>query len=292
MIITQRTTTQQKIIDYFEGASLDYYYWDKAFNMHFGYYKAGINPLKRPALLNQLNKEIMERLQLYQYTDPLVLDLGCGLGAASRYMAKENSEAQFYGFTITPWQVEFGNELTKEQKMADQVSLYQSDFTSLPIADESAEAAFAMESACYAAGKDKKDLIQELYRVLKPGGRFVINDGFRKHSRSLPRWLEKVYRKNMDCWALTELADINAFARALKEAGFRNIKVEDASWRVAPSFAHIPFVSIRYYWDIWKKGELKNLDPERKNNVLAPILGMLMGASRRHFGYYIVSGEK
>jgi hypothetical protein len=35
MITTQSTTAQQKIIHYFEGAGLDYYYWDKAFNMHF-----------------------------------------------------------------------------------------------------------------------------------------------------------------------------------------------------------------------------------------------------------------
>lgn len=292
MINTQSKTAQEKIIHYFEGAGLDYYYWDKAFNMHFGFYKAGINPFNRPALLTQMNREVMGRLQLHCYVDPVVLDLGCGLGAASRFMALENREAQFYGFTITPWQVEFGNELTEEQHLSDRVRLYQSDYASMPIADESAEAAFAMESACYAQGKDKKDLIEELYRVLKPGGRFVINDGFRKHSRALPGWLDKVYRKNMDCWALTELADIQAFVEQLKATGFRNIKVEDISWRVAPSFAHIPFVSLHFYWDLWKKGELKNLDPERKNNVLAPILGMLMGASRRHFGYYIVSGEK
>jgi len=172
------------------------------------------------------------------------------------------------------------------------VSLFVSDFASLPIADQSAEAAFAMESACYAKGDDKREFARELYRVLKPGGRFVITDGFRKHSRPLPRWLNKVYRKNMECWALTDLADIHLFIEALKKVGFRNIKVEDKSWRVAPSFAHIPFVTLNFYWDVWKKGELKKLDQQRKNNALAPALGMIMGASRKHFSYYFVSGEK
>ncbi len=292
MITTQQTSTQQKIIHYFEGAGLDYYYWDQAFNMHFGYYKAGMNPFNRPSLLNQMNQEVVNRLQLHQYFEPKVLDLGCGLGAASRYMAEENPEAQFLGFTITPWQVDFGNELSREQNFSDRVLLYQSDYADLPIADESAEAAFAMESACYARGRNKEDFIQELYRVLKPGGRFVINDGFRKHSGPLPRWLDKAYQKNLDCWALTELADVHAFVKMLRKVGFQNIKVEDTSWRVAPSFAHIPFVSLRFYLDIWRKGDLKNLDQERKNNVLAPIRGMLMGLSRRHFGYYIISGEK
>ncbi len=292
MIITQKTKTQQKIVDYFEKAGLDYYYWDKAFNMHFGYFKTGLNPLNRSALLNQMNEEVLKRLQLHRFIDPLVLDLGCGLGAVSRYMAQKQSEANFYGFTITPWQVDFGNELTKEIGLEEQVRLFKADFANLPIANESAEAAFAMESSCYAHGSAKQEFVNELYRVLKPGGRFVINDGFRKHSNRLPDWLDKVYRKNLDCWALKELADINLFIKALEKAGFRNIKVEDASWRVAPSFAHIPFVSLQFYWDIWKKGELKNLDPQRKNNVLAPLMGLIMGASRKHFSYYIISGVK
>ncbi|MCB0631047.1 MAG: methyltransferase domain-containing protein, partial [Lewinella sp.] len=158
--------------------------------------------------------------------------------------------------------------------------------------DGYADAAFAMESACYAGGENKMDFVRELYRLLKPGGRFVINDGFRKHTGLLPVWLEKIYRKNMECWALSDLADIHAFVAALKLVGFQNIRIEDASWRVAPSFAHIPRVSLHFYWDVLRKGELFKLDHQRRNNALAPALGMIMGLSRKHFGYYIISGEK
>lgn len=292
MLATIQLTARQKIVHYFEGAGLDYYYWDKAFNMHFGYFKPGMNPFDRPALLDQLNREVMQRLALEQHVEPMVLDLGCGLGAASRFMAKVRSDAFFSGFTITPWQVSFGNQLTKEEGLENRVTLYESDFARLPLGNNSAEAAFALESACYARGDDKADLIRELYRVLKPGGRFVIADGFRKHANPLPGWLNTVYRKNMDCWALTDLADIRQFAAALKKAGFCKVQVEDISWRVAPSFAHIPFVTLRFYLDVWKRKEAGHLDRERKNNALAPVLGMIMGLCRRHFSYYLVSGEK
>ncbi len=285
-------TAKQKIITYFEGAGLDYYYWDKAFNMHFGYFNWGMNPFNRPALLNQMNREVMNRLQLERYENPLALDLGCGLGTTSRYMAVANTESQFCGFTITPWQVEYGNQLTKEAGLDERVRLYESDFAHLPLGEESADAAFALESACYAKGDGKAEFVKELHRVLKPGCRFVIADGFRKHANPLPVWLNKVYRKNMECWALADLADIQLLTSELKEAGFCNIQVEDASWRVAPSFAHIPFVTLRFCWDVWKRKESTKLDQSRKNNALAPALGMIMGLSRKHFGYYIISGEK
>lgn len=292
MLATKKETARQKIIHYFEHAGLDYYYWDHAFNMHFGYFSPGMNPFNRSALLEQMNREVMRRLVLEREEQPRVLDLGCGLGAASRFMAREKGDALFSGFTITPWQVSFGNQLTKEEGLDDRVTLYESDFARLPLGDDSADAAFALESSCYAKGHDKTEFVRELYRVLKPGSRFVIADGFRKHSNPLPGWLDKIYRKNMDCWALTGLADIHLFAGALKKAGFRNITVEDVSWRVAPSFAHIPFVTLRFWWDIWRKKQMVNLDPERKNNALAPVLGMIMGLNRRHFSYFIVSGEK
>lgn len=289
MTKTKSRNLHQNIIDYFEAAGLDYGAWSPSFNMHFGYFRWGMNPFNREGLLNQMNKEVMQRLALSE-KDALVLDLGCGLGTTSRYLSHHYPKASFYGLTITPWQVKFGTDLNKQKTLEQQITLLEADFAAAPLADQCADAAFAIESACYAEGVDKAPFIREVYRMLKPGGRFVFTDGFRKHSRPLPGWLNRVYRKNMECWALKDLANIHLFVKQLQRQGFKDIVLEDASWKVAPSFAHIPFVSARFLWQQWRSGI--QLSRERKNNVWAPLLGMLMGLSRRHFGYYIISGRK
>lgn len=292
MTALRTTTDHQKIIEYYEEAGLDYGAWSQAFNMHFGYWKWGMNPCKLEPMLDQMNQEVLHRLDLGNTPLPMVLDAGCGLAATSRFMAKKRPDAFFYGVTITPWQIEMAEQKNHAAGLSERISLLRADYHHLPVASGSFDAAFAVESACYAEGKDKGKFIREMARLLRPGGKLVVTDGFLRTSRPLPRPLEFIYRKNMECWALKELADISSFKSAMKSAGFKNIKVEDVSWRVAPSFAHIPKTVVKFYWQLWKKGEGWNLSKERKNNVLAPIFGMLMGLARPWFSYCIVSGER
>ena len=66
---------------YYREAGPDYAAWSRGFNMHFGYYRAGMNPLNREAMLEQMNREVLVRLHLDGIAAPHLLDLGCGLGA-------------------------------------------------------------------------------------------------------------------------------------------------------------------------------------------------------------------
>jgi MPBQ/MSBQ methyltransferase len=282
----------RQIIQYFEAAGLDYQAWSEKFNMHFGFYKWGMNPFSLEPMLEQMSLEIMRRLQIGEHKNPFVIDAGCGVGASSRLMAREIPNAEFYGITITPWQIKFGTTLNEEADLDDRITLMQADYQEIPIKKDYADAAFALESACYAKGADKKEFIKEMARILKPGARLVVADGFLKHSKPLPSWLDGIYRRNLNCWALTQLADIQLFVKAMEAAGFTNIVVEDISWKVAPSFCHIPKTCIKFFWKRLFERNAAPLNRERINNVLAPIYGMVMGLSRRHFTYAIVSGTK
>src|SRR6202043_4144932 len=72
---------------YYEEAGPDYAAWSPHFNMHFGFYRRGMNPFHREAMLEQMNREVLRRLQLTDAAPAHILDMGCGLGATLRSLA-------------------------------------------------------------------------------------------------------------------------------------------------------------------------------------------------------------
>jgi hypothetical protein len=79
---------------YYSEAGPDYAAWSREFNMHFGYYRAGANPLHRESMLEQMNAEVLARLHLNDVAEPRLLDLGCGLGATLRSFARRLPHAR------------------------------------------------------------------------------------------------------------------------------------------------------------------------------------------------------
>ena len=73
----------------------------------------------------------------------------------------------------------------------DHVQFLVADFCATALAGETFDVFWALESACYA--EDKSALLAEAYRLLKPGGRLVVADGFL--ARDDPRHRRAPYRR-------------------------------------------------------------------------------------------------
>ncbi|CAN0073271.1 unnamed protein product, partial [Phaeothamnion confervicola] len=101
-----------------------------------------------------------------------VLDVGCGIGGTSRYLAKQlGSGAQVTGITLSQAQVKRGTELAKEQGLPN-AKFQVMDALNMGFPDNSFDLVWACESGEHMP--DKKRYIEEMVRVLKPGGRFVM----------------------------------------------------------------------------------------------------------------------
>ena len=164
---------------YYSEAGPDYAAWSPAFNMHFGYYRAGANPLNREAMLEQMNAEVLGRLHVDGIFEPKLVDLGCGLGATLRSLARRLPQARLLGVTRVPWQVEQARARNEAAGFGERISVLEGDYEDSSLLPSSGyDGVYALESSCHAHGADKGRLLAEMHRLLRPGGRLVVADGF------------------------------------------------------------------------------------------------------------------
>jgi ubiquinone/menaquinone biosynthesis C-methylase UbiE len=105
-----------------------------------------------------------------------VLDVGCGLGGAARFMAARHG-VHVEGIDLTPEYVEVGNGLTRAVGLADSVRLTRASALSLPQGDASFNRASLFHVGMNI--EDKPALFAEIGRVLKPGGLLAVYDVMR-----------------------------------------------------------------------------------------------------------------
>lgn len=287
----EQLTLTEQIIRFYDEAGIDYEHWSKNFNMHFGYYRWGSNPFNREQMLEQMNAEVAHHLQLDSQKQEILIDMGCGVGATARHIAKKFSNAVIKGVTISPWQVQKAAEINTKAQLQNQVEVLNGDYTALPFDTGIADGAFAVESSCHAEGASKVRVIKEMARVLKPGGRFVVADCFIKRpEKPFNPIMNRCYQAICRNWFLPEMASLDSFVEELKANGMFDIEVEDISWRIAPSVAHAPFAVLTFICQKLFAGE--KLNKRSVNNLKGSLLSLILGLNRSKFSYCIISGTR
>lgn len=276
--------------DFYENATADYKHWSKAFNMHFGYYKNGSNPFCREQMLEQMNEKVMQELDIKENTNNTLIDLGCGMGATMRYITSKRKKINAIGYTISDWQVKEGNAMLKADGCKRAV-IKLGDITQLANDNEKGRYAIAIESLCHTAGTGKSDAIKHLATKLHKGGRFVIADAFilKKHHK-LSRIGKYVHKKICKSWELPTLGNINEMCDNLRKNGFGQLKIENISWRVAPSVLHVPFAIGGFLIKNFIEG--KDLNVHSIKNLKGSFATFLSSLCMDDIVYSIISGEK
>ena len=285
------TVERERLIAYYESAGPDYGAWSRGFNMHFGFYRWGVNPFRRESMLEEMNRQVLARLALDAACKGLILDLGCGVGATVRAAAARFPSAHVLGVTLVPWQVETGNAWNRRLGIHPRARLDLVDYTQTALPSAAAAGALAIESACHAAGSDKAPLVAEAARILEPGARFVVADAFLKRP---DRALDPVSKRLNDLlnrsFVLPQLPQIEHFTAALAQHGFSKVTVEDISWRVAPSVMYAPYVVASFV--LTKLLRHETLGEYTRNNLRGSLMCSLLGINRLKYGYYIVSATR
>ena len=100
-----------------------------------------------------------------------MLDVGCGGGFTIRRLLKRSIDAQVYGIDISEESVTKARQVNAEV-LDKQVYVTQGSAEQLPYNDEMFDLVTAVETVYF--WPNLPDCLQEVRRVLKPGGKFAI----------------------------------------------------------------------------------------------------------------------
>ncbi len=141
-----------------------------------------------------------------------ILDVGCGLGGAARFVASRYG-SRVTGIDLTAEYVEAGNALSNWVGLDQRISLHQGSALAMPFAERSFDGAYMLHVGMNI--EDKEKLASEVMRMLRPESSFGIYDVMRTGLGDLAYPVP---------WATT--ADLSAVAEpeqyknALEKAGF------------------------------------------------------------------------
>jgi tocopherol O-methyltransferase len=214
---------------YYDQTWLDYrMMWLNRTNraIHFGYWDE--NTRSHSESLLNTNRVLADRAQFKP--GELALDAGCGVGGTAMFLA-ENHGVRVMGVTVVHDQAIRAYRYSGERGLTD-LSFSLQDYMQTAFKPDTFDVAYSMEASNYATSK--RDWLAEMYRVLKPGGRLVVQDGFRA-SRELTEAEDRLQRSWLDGWAVPHLAALDEFAGWAEELGFADVVAEDRTTNFAPS---------------------------------------------------------
>jgi len=210
--------------EYYDGAADEIYrdIWGE--NIHLGTFELEGESLQSAmARSNQRVGDLMDVGSKHQ-----VLDVGCGYGAFARFLSQRFG-CRVLATNISERELEWGRELTEKAGLDDLVAFEWADFHDLPYDDESFDFYTSQEAFLHAA--DKKMVLREAYRTLKPGGHLVFTDILIRESAS-PEDRERIYERIK----LSDMWDDSDYLMALEELGFAIETHADWSENVAPTY--------------------------------------------------------
>ena len=150
----------------------------------------------------------------------MVLDLGSGGGIDVLLSARRvGPTGKAYGLDMTDAMLALANE-NKNQAKAGNVEFLKGEIENIPLPDNSIDVIISNCVINLSANKDR--VLQEAFRVLKPGGRFAVSDVVTRGA------ITPEIRRSILLWVgcVAGALDENEYKAKLAAAGFQQIEIE------------------------------------------------------------------
>ncbi len=145
-----------------------------------------------------------------------ILDVGCGLGGATRYVATTTMNS-VTGIDLTAEYIKTGQVLNERLKLDEKITLLQGSALAMPFSENMFDGGYMLHVGMNI--EDKTALFSEIYRVLRPGSSFGVYDIMQKKIGDLIYPVPWAAKKDTSM-----LASSSQYKQALKSAGFEITK--------------------------------------------------------------------
>lgn len=247
-----KTFTNEEVESYYDQTENHYrQFWklDKNMSLHYGVWNDKTRNLSQA--MDNTNKQLMLRAEINK--EHRVLDAGCGVGGSSIYLAK-NVGCRATGITLSKKQTLTAAEFAEKNGVSELVDFQQQDYTNTNFPDGSFDIAWGMESTSTATSKPA--LFKEMYRVLKPGGKFAVADFYKTRNFNLEE--DKDLQIMLNGWAIADIGTLEEFLKDGEEAGFKLVSIEDYTKAIKKSVNVMYYAYLAGGWYSWLYNNIIN----------------------------------
>lgn len=220
----------QEVRDYYEDSRLGY----RFVHSQEGAMHMALNP---SGTFDKAGYEGQVELVEGRFEDSVtdVLELACGNGFNLAIMARRNPERRFFGIDLVPPQIERANA---ELRPLANAGAAVGDFQELALEDRSQDLVFVIESFCHAT--DLPRAFEEVRRVLRPGGLFLVIDAWRTESaRAAPDLVQQAVADVELAMAVSRTLVLGDWIEMAEQHGFSSVEDLDLSEQIKPNLARL-----------------------------------------------------
>ncbi len=281
---TEEATSKSRISAYYDDTVVDYGAWSKEGYLHFGYWRPWLNPFVRRPMLEEMNRFIFDHLRLASFDSGAIADMGCGVGAVSRFGSRLFPVLDFHAVTISPGQV----AEAQQRHAGERVTYYCSDYHRLPLQDASMDGVFYLESLCHST--QPESALSEAVRVLKPGGRIVLTDGFlTKPLERTSKLFQYVVTSVAHNWAVPMFHEIGKARRWNCDGQLKLVEDVECGWRLGPSALHAAHLTLIHFF---KLAIRRQVTAWQWKHLVASGFTIVLGLYRTNFRYHLLVFER
>lgn len=216
--------------DYYNSEDADNFYfrvWGGE-DIHIGLYESDDEPIPDASRRTVAH---MGDLLGEPSKDAKVLDVGAGYGGAARYLAATFG-CHVTALNLSEVENERDREMNKAQKLDHLIDVWDGSFEDIRAEDNTFDIVWSQDAILHSGNRTK--VVEEVARVLKPGGVFIFTDPMQADDAPADR-LQPIY----DRIHLETLGSPGFYREAAKKVGLEEIGFEDHTHQLPRHYGRV-----------------------------------------------------